>query len=148
VATQLRADLTIATELLLLEVPTDDRSALVAHLRDRFPRALVHPAGPVSVDDARLMLDPVRHSASHAGRSVDLSRREFQLMERLLRAAPHAVTRADLLDAIWCGRTSHAVHPSNVLEVYVSYLRRKLKTLGCGDALRTVRGVGYALDRP
>jgi DNA-binding response OmpR family regulator len=75
---------------------------------------------------------------------VALTRREADLMEYLTRHAGHAVSRAELATQIW-----HATPPSNggtnIVDVYVSYLRRKLSALGRQSIIRSVRGVGYEL---
>ena len=72
----------------------------------------------------------------------DLSAREYALLGYLIRQDGRVVTRQQILDAVWGAEPD--VY-SNVVDLYVHYLRRKLETLGRRDALRTVRGVGYAL---
>ncbi len=107
---------------------------LVARLRallrrDPAPRPAVLEAGGVS-------LDPARHRVEVDGAEVLLAPREFLLLEHLMRAAPAAVHKEDLLDKVW-GEQGDA----NVVEVYVGYLRRKL-----GRArIETVRGLGYRM---
>jgi DNA-binding response OmpR family regulator len=75
-------------------------------------------------------------------RTVDLSAREFALLAYLMRNAGRVVTRQQILDAVWGAEPD--VY-SNVVDLYVSYLRRKLGELGRDGLLRTVRGVGYTL---
>ena len=75
-------------------------------------------------------------------RSVDLSAREFALLGYLIRHAGQVLTRQQILDAVWGAEPD--VY-SNVVDLYVHYLRRKLGELGRADRLRTVRGVGYTL---
>ncbi len=72
--------------------------------------------------------------------AVDLPSREFALLEYLMRHAGHVLTRQQLLDAVW-GIGFDA--GSNVVDVYVSYLRRKLDRSGEASMIETVRGAGY-----
>jgi len=87
-------------------------------------------------------LDPVRHQVTVGGRSELLSAREYALLGYLIRHAGQVLTRQQILDSVW---GADADFYSNVVDLYVHYLRRKLASLGRGDALLTVRGVGYAL---
>ena len=73
---------------------------------------------------------------------MELSAREFALLGYLIRHAGQVVTRQQILDAVWGAEPD--VY-SNVVDLYVHYLRRKLGELGRADRLRTVRGVGYML---
>ena len=73
---------------------------------------------------------------------MELSAREFAFLGYLLRHAGQVVTRRQILDAVWGAEPD--VY-SNVVDLYVHYLRRKLGELGRAGALRTVRGVGYTL---
>jgi two-component system OmpR family response regulator len=95
--------------------------------RDAGPRPPVLAAGGVT-------LDPATHRVQADGADVDLSPREFRLLEHLLRAAPAVVGKEELLDRVWASGDD-----ANVVEVYVGYLRRKLGR----DRIETVRGVGY-----
>jgi len=87
-------------------------------------------------------LDPLRHQVTVSGRSELLSAREYALLGFLIRHAGQVVTRQQILDSVWCAEPD--VY-SNVVDIYIHYLRRKLAGLGQRDALHTVRGVGYAL---
>jgi DNA-binding response OmpR family regulator len=89
-----------------------------------------------------LLLDPLRFRASVGSGSQDLSAREFALLSFLIRHADEVVTRQQILDAVW-GADPDVY--SNVVDLYVHYLRDKLEVLGRRDMLRTVRGVGYSL---
>jgi DNA-binding response OmpR family regulator len=85
-----------------------------------------------------LRLDLARRSATVAGRQVELTAREFVLAETLARHAGQVLSREQLLDRVW----GLAHDPgSNVVDVYVGYLRRKLGH----DLIQTVRGMGYRL---
>jgi DNA-binding response OmpR family regulator len=87
-------------------------------------------------------LDPVRHQVTVGERSELLSAREYALLGYLIRHAGQVMTRQQILDSVWGAEPD--VY-SNVVDLYVHYLRRKLLQLGRRDVLRTVRGVGYAL---
>ncbi|MFI5227316.1 MAG: response regulator transcription factor [Candidatus Limnocylindrales bacterium] len=87
-------------------------------------------------------LDESRHIARVGERSVDLSAREFALLGYLMRHQGQVLTRRQILDGVWGAEPD--VY-SNVVDLYVHYLRRKLGELGRSDRLRTVRGVGYSL---
>jgi two-component system OmpR family response regulator len=87
-------------------------------------------------------LDELRHVVRVGERSVELSAREFALLAYLIRHAGQVVSRRQILDGVWGAEPD--VY-SNVVDLYVHYLRRKLGELGQADALRTVRGVGYTL---
>ena len=102
---------------------------------------------PAGVDEATLAagdlrLDELRHVARAGDRSVDLTAREFALLGYLMRHAGQVVTRQQILDGVWGAEPDLY---SNVVDLYVHYLRRKLAELGRRDRLRTVRGVGYRL---
>jgi len=94
----------------------------------------------LSVDDVEL--DPATGRASRAGKPLHLSAREFALLRALMSHPDSVVTRARLYEAVW--GTEHD-GSSNVLDVYVNYLRNKLEADGGSRILHTVRGRGYAL---
>ena len=87
-----------------------------------------------------ITLDETSRRVTASGRNVDLSPREFSLLEALLRHAGQTLTRDQLLDLAW--PFSVAVTP-NAVDAYVHYLRTKLGTAGA--QIETVRGVGYRL---
>lgn len=89
-----------------------------------------------------IQLDPERHQVTVAGRSELLSAREYALLGYLIRHAGQVVTRQQILDSVWGAEPD--VY-SNVVDLYIHYLRRKLDALGRSNVVRTVRGVGYAL---
>jgi DNA-binding response OmpR family regulator len=88
-------------------------------------------------------LDPTRHRVVVGDRAEDLSAREYALLDYLIRQGGRVVTRQQILDAVWGAEPD--VY-SNVVDLYIHYVRRKLAALGRRGVLRTVRGVGYALD--
>ncbi len=92
------------------------------------------------VDD--LTLDLRRRRAQRGGRTIELSPKEFSLLEFLMRNESRVVTRTQILDHLW-GYDYDA--ESNLVDVYVAYLRRKVDRGHEQQLIRTVRGVGYAL---
>ena len=89
-----------------------------------------------------LTLDLRRRRADREGRAIELSPKEFSLLELLMRNQGRVLTRTQILDHIW-GYDYAA--DSNLVDVYVAYLRRKVDRGGGRRLIRTVRGVGYAL---
>jgi DNA-binding response OmpR family regulator len=87
-----------------------------------------------------LELDTRTRIARHADTTADLPSREFALLEYLMRHAGQVMTRQQLLDAVWGFDFDTG---SNVVDVYVGYLRRKLDVPGEPSAIETVRGAGY-----
>jgi DNA-binding response OmpR family regulator len=113
---------------------------LLARLRALLRRRM--PARPTTLVCAEIELDPATRRVTQAGRDVEVTAREFGLLEYLLRHAGTVVTKADLYEHVW--ETVDSARDLNVVEVYVAYLRRKL---GPG-AIRTVRGIGYTISEP
>jgi DNA-binding response OmpR family regulator len=90
----------------------------------------------------KLEMDLVTRTVHHAGRPVDLLPREYRLLEFLMRHAGQVVTRTMLFEEVWNYRTAE---PTNVIDMHVSKLRRKLDPDGADPMIRTVRGAGYML---
>jgi two-component system, OmpR family, response regulator MprA len=89
-----------------------------------------------------LMLDPVAHQVRRGDREIELTRTEFLLLELFMLHPRQVLTRSVIFERVW----GYDFGPdSNSLEVYVSYLRRKLEADGEPRLLHTVRGVGYVL---
>jgi DNA-binding response OmpR family regulator len=87
-----------------------------------------------------LELDRLDHTAKRAGEPITLTNKEFALMEHLMLHRGQCVSRVELLDAVW---NMEPAQTTNIVDVYVNYLRRKLKDPPPGFLLRTVRGQGY-----
>jgi DNA-binding response OmpR family regulator len=119
-----------------------DSTELLARARALVRRSTGTTAFEREIDG--LVLDLRRGVIRCSGVEVALTRRESDLLEYLTRNVGHPVTREELAAHIW-----HATAPSNggtnIVDVYVSYLRRKLGTLGRQSLIRSVRGVGYEL---
>ncbi len=92
-----------------------------------------------------LVLDQRLHTARRGDHPLDLTATEWNLLECLLRHPGQALTRAQILDNVWSYEAD--VLPTMV-DVYISYLRRKLEAPGLPDPIQTVRGVGYRLRAP
>jgi DNA-binding response OmpR family regulator len=89
-----------------------------------------------------VVVDPRRRIATRGGRELDLTNREFELLEAFARHPGQVLSREQLLSLVW----GYAVEvETNVVDVFVGYLRRKLELGGESRILRTVRGVGWAL---
>lgn len=86
-------------------------------------------------------LDRIRHEARRGGRDLELTPREFQLLEYFLLHPEQVVRRTELLEKVWDLQFDPM---TNVVDVHVGHLRRKLGRAG-GPLIRTVRGVGYML---
>jgi two-component system response regulator MprA len=114
---------------------------LMARLR-ALSRRRVQPRDPqeLTVDD--LTLDLRRRRAQRDGRQIELSPKEFSLLEFLMRNQGRVVTRTQILDHLW---GYDFATDSNLVDVYVAYLRRKVDKGNDAKLIRTVRGVGYAL---
>ena len=113
---------------------------LTARLNALLRRRGANGAGPYVVGD--VVVDPRRHVATRGGRELDLTRREFELLETFARHPGQVLSREQLLEMVWGYATSVE---TNVVDVFVGYLRRKLEASGEPRILHTVRGVGWAL---
>ncbi len=116
---------------------------LVARLRALLRRTNAVAEGDgdrIVADD--LVVDPASRTALRGERELDLTRREFDLIEVLARNQGIVLTRAQLLERVW-GYDFEI--DSNVVDVFVGYLRRKLETEGEPRVIQTVRGVGFVL---
>jgi len=116
---------------------------LVARIRAALRSAEQPTATELVVGDLRL--DLLAKVAWRAGRHIDLAPREWALLELFMRHPTHVLSRARILNAVW----EYGFEPgSNVVDVYVGYLRRKLNREGLAPLIQTVRGAGYRLLWP
>ena len=116
---------------------------LLARLRALVRRGVTERPAVLEVDG--VTLDPATHAVARDGTVVDLSTREFALLEFLMRRAGEVVSRSRILEHVW--DVNHDGF-SNVVDVYVGYLRRKLEDPFNRPLIRTVRGAGYGLGLP
>jgi DNA-binding response OmpR family regulator len=89
-----------------------------------------------------LEIDRVSHRVSRGGRIIDLSPKEYALLEFLLRHPGRPVTRSAIIEQVW---RMHSESITNVVDVYINYLRRKIDTGADRPLIRTIRGVGYQI---
>ncbi|WP_341267981.1 response regulator transcription factor [Gordonia malaquae] len=114
---------------------------LVARLRAIVRRSA--PERPTVLSAGTLTLDPAAHVAHRGDAELALTRREFALLEFLMRNKGTAVTKAQIVESVW---DVNYAGDENVVEVYISYLRKRIDApFGCASIV-TVRGVGYRLD--
>ncbi len=130
-----------------LDVGADDylvkpfeRQELLARMRALLRRRPPRGMAPLRVGD--LTLNPDTHEVVRSERSIDLTQREFELLEYLMRNERLVISRQRLLDEVW-GYDPFSI--TNTIEVFVSNLRRKLEAGGEPRLLHTVRGAGYVL---
>jgi DNA-binding response OmpR family regulator len=113
---------------------------LVARLHALLRRRPDRPAVPLEVGDLRI--DPARRVVRLGAREIELTVREFELLETLARHAGMVLSRRQLLEQVW-GYTFEV--EGNVVDQFISYLRRKLEADGAPRLIHTVRGVGFVL---
>jgi two-component system response regulator MprA len=117
-----------------------ERQELLARLRALLRRR--PPRGSASVVVGDLALNPDTHEVNRGEREIELTQREFELLEYLMRNERIVVPRQRLLEEVW-GYDPFAT--TNTIEVFVSNLRRKLEAGGEPRLLHTIRGAGYVL---
>ncbi len=115
---------------------------LLARLRALLRRPAPTEEAPEILQYADLTLDMATRQAQRSGRLIELSTTEYELLTLLMRRADQVVTRAQIMERVW-GYDFEG--ESNVLEVYVRYLRTKLEAGGEPRLIQTVRGAGYVL---
>jgi DNA-binding response OmpR family regulator len=94
---------------------------------------------------ADIEVDTITHEVRRAGKYIDLTTKEYAILEYFLRNPNRVLTRAQIMEHVW---PHEFVAMSNVVDVYVRYLRRKLGDEHEPQLLRTVRGTGYRLHEP
>jgi heavy metal response regulator len=138
---------TIEDKVLGLDAGADDYltkpfafQELVARVRALLRRrAAVDPA---VLQVADLILDPARHMVSRGGKRIELTPREFALLDYFMRHPGRVLTRTMIAEHVWDYDFDTS---TNVIDVYVNYLRRKIDADRAPKLLHTVRGVGYVL---
>lgn len=113
---------------------------LLARLRALLRRQRPDLATVVRVAD--LELDLTSRAARRGHRAIELTNREFALLELLASASPKPVTKSTIIERVW---DQHFDSGTNVVNVYINYLRRKVDAPGEPPLIHTVRGVGFAL---
>lgn len=111
-------------------------------------RALLRREGPSKTSTLRFMditLDTRIHEVRRGERAITLTSKEYTLLELLMRHPGQVLSRGMIAEHIWDIDTEHL---SNVIDVYIRYLRRKLCENGEPDVIHTIRGFGYQLKEP
>jgi two-component system OmpR family response regulator len=137
-----------STETEALEIGADDFlskpfsfKVLVVRLRSLLRRQ--RRDRPATLRAGDLVLDTAEHRCWRGATPIELTPREFALLECLLRRPGDALRKRELLDEVWDWQFDD---DSNIVEVYVGYLRRKVDVPFGREAIQTVWGVGYRLD--
>lgn len=117
-----------------------------AELQARIRAALRRHQTPTLLAVGQLVLDPGNHEAAFGDRLLQLTPKEFALLELLMRRSPQVVTREELLRGVW---ETDWMGASKTIDMHVSTLRKKLQEAGARrDVISTVRGVGFRCTRP
>lgn len=117
---------------------------VIARIRSTLRRARMREQGD-RLDFAGLILDSRGRTVSYEDRAVELTQREFDLLELFMRHPGQALSRATILCEVW---GYDFLGGSNVIDVYVRYARHKLEAAGQPRVIHTVRGIGYVLRDP
>ncbi|UCE63108.1 MAG: response regulator transcription factor [Nitrospirota bacterium] len=113
---------------------------LIARARALFRRASGTPTGTLQVDD--LVLNPVTREVTRAGQRIELTAKEYALLEYLMRNAGRVLTRPMITEHVWDLDFDTF---TNVIDVYISYLRNKIDRGRENSLIQTVRGSGYMI---
>lgn len=113
---------------------------LAARLRAVLRRGAQSNHTRLQVED--LVMDRLGHSVQRSGHAIDLSPKEFALLEFLMRHAGSPVSRSTIVEQVW---RLHVDTMTNVVDVYINYLRRKVDSGYDRPLIRTVRGTGYQI---
>jgi two-component system OmpR family response regulator len=120
-----------------------DLDELLARLRALHRRTTIGQGQPLSA--GTLVLDPAARRVAREGREIELSTREFDILQLLMEHAGRVVTRYTILDEVWDGEADLR---SNVIDVHIAALRSKIDRPFGTDTITTVRGTGYRVERP
>jgi DNA-binding response OmpR family regulator len=121
-----------------------DPEELVARVRALLRRSAAHGRIPrLCVGD--VVLDPLSREVHRGDRQLVLTQREFALLEHFMRHAGQPLTRAEIAEQVW-RQAPVDTEETNIVDVYVAYLRKKLDGDRDEPMLKTVRGVGYVLQ--
>lgn len=118
-------------------------SELSARIRALLRRSRLPSESVLTVED--LKLDRVERRVTRGSRAIDLTSKEFALLEYLMRNAGRRVTRAMIIEHVWNLSFDSS---TNLVDVYINYLRRKVDDGAPQKLIHTIRGVGYELSGP
>lgn len=116
-------------------------TVLLARIRALLRRSGTSRPAQLSVGD--LTLDPASHGVYRGTTSIELTSREFSLLELLLRRKGEVLTKADIIEHVW---DYDFEGDSNIVEVYIGYLRKKIDQPFGTKTIRTIRGAGYVIS--
>jgi DNA-binding response OmpR family regulator len=116
-------------------------SELSARIRALLRRSHLPAESVLMVDD--LKLDRVERKVERGGKRIELTSKEFALLEYLMRNAGRRITRAMIIEHVWNLSFDTC---TNVVDVYVNYLRKKIQRIDQKPLIHTIRGVGYELS--
>jgi DNA-binding response OmpR family regulator len=129
-----------ADDYLVKPFAFDELIARLHALSRRFSNAA---GGTDELRVGSLVMDIKAHSARRGTAALDLTKKEWEMLEYFMRNPNQTLSREAILDYVWS--YDHTVQPEMV-DVYISYLRQKLKTNGSPDPIHTVRGFGYRFE--
>ncbi len=118
-----------------------DFTELLARLRALLRRPPLH--ADVVLRVGRLQMDTVHRIVKRDDHPIELSPREYSLLEYLMRNADHVLSRTQIAQHVW---SFDFYGDFKVIDVYIGYLRRKIDQQGSPSLIRTVRGVGYSMN--
>lgn len=119
-----------------------EHAELLARVKALLRRSAIGSVGALlKVRD--LTIDPVARHVERAGRSITLTQKEYLLLEYLVRHAGHTVTREMIGEHVWKHQLDEE---TNVVDVYINYLRKKLGDGKARTLIKTVRGAGYTVE--
>jgi DNA-binding response OmpR family regulator len=121
-----------------------DADELVARVRALLRRSSAQHRKTTRLCVGDIVLDPISREVYRGGRQLVLTQREFSLLEHLMKNAGKPLSRSAIAQQVW-KQTPIDLDETNIVDVYVAYLRRKLDTDADRPILHTVRGVGYVL---
>lgn len=115
-------------------------SELLARIRAVLRRQRSQPVNFLRVGD--LELDLLSRKAKRGGQEIELTNREYALLELLMTQSPKVMTKSAIIEHVW---DQHFDSGTNVVNVYMNYLRRKVDLPGMKPLLHTVRGIGFTV---
>lgn len=119
-----------------------DLAELEARIQNLLRKSEKKSAGKLSYGD--LVLDPEAHRVTKSGKVVELSLTEYTLLEYLMQNVDKVLTRKMILEHVW--GTDNPETFTNIVDVYMNYLRKKVDTPDRKSIIKTVRGMGYMLE--
>lgn len=116
---------------------------LLARLRSISRRLSPKSPDPMEIRVGNIIMDCAAHRIRRKEKNIELSNTEWDLLEFMLRNVDNTLTRQKILDYVWSYDSDVRM---DLVDVYISYLRQKIRVQGLVDPIQTVRGVGYRLD--